>query len=304
MKKYHVILFFALTTSMSAQTFQITSPDGNIRMTINYEKDLFYSVDYKGKTLIGSSPLGFELKGEDPMRSDMSLLKKPETSLKNEAWTPVVKNKHEKISLVWNEAVLSFLENNSDRRRIDIFIRVYDNGVAFSYSLYGARKLGDRQIIRELTGFSLPESSSAWVTEPKPEYRSSQESEFIKKSIKEVKPATVAGLPFLVEVDKQNYIAITEANIDNYPGFYIGSTNNNVPGQVVLTTKLSPLPEEDESGVKARFSDKIQTPWRVIMIGDHPGKFIESEIIHGLNPPCAISDPSWIKPGTLAFSTF
>ena len=301
MKKYHVILFFALTTSMSAQTFQIASPDGNIRMTINYEKDLFYSVDYKGKTLIGSSPLGFELKGEDPMRSDMSLLKKPETSLKNEAWTPVVKNKHEKISLVWNEAVLSFLENNSDRRRIDIFIRVYDNGVAFSYSLYGARKLGDRQIIRELTGFSLPESSSAWVTEPKPEYRSSQESEFIKKSIKEVKPATVAGLPFLVEVDKQNYIAITEANIDNYPGFYIGSTNNNVPGQVVLTTKLSPLPEEDESGVKARFSDKIQTPWRVIMIGDHPGKFIESEIIHGLNPPCAISDPSWIKPGMCAW---
>ena len=301
MKQYHIILFYVLATSVSAQTFQIVSPDGNIRVTINYEKELFYSVDFNGKTLIDSSPLGFELKGEEPMRGDMSLLNKSGATLKKDAWEPVVKNKHEKISLVWNEAILSFIENKGDRRKMDFFIRVYDNGVAFSYSLYGARKLGDRQIVRELTGFSLPESSLAWVTEPKPEYRSSQEDEFIKKSITEVNPATVAGLPFLVEVDKQNYIAITEANIDNYPGFYIGSANNNVPGQVVLTTKLSPLPGEDESGLKARFSEKIQTPWRVIMIGDHPGKFIESEIIHGLNPPCAINDPSWIKPGLCAW---
>ena len=37
---------------------------------------------------------------------------------------------------------------------------------------------------------------------------------------------TVAGLPFLVEVDKQNYVAITEACIDDYPGFYIGKGNS------------------------------------------------------------------------------
>lgn len=64
---------------------------------------------------------------------------------------------------------------------------------------------------------------------------------------------TVAGLPFLVEIDKQNYVAITEAYIDDYPGFYIGVADSKVEGRQMLTTKLSPLPGENEDGVKAAF---------------------------------------------------
>ncbi|NEW81278.1 MAG: hypothetical protein GZ094_02780 [Mariniphaga sp.] len=37
------------------------------------------------------------------------------------------------------------------------------------------------------------------------------------------------------------------------------------------------------------------------MIGDTPGKLIESEIVQNLNAPCAIADPSWIKPGMSAW---
>ena len=55
---------------------------------------------------------------------------------------------------------------------------------------------------------------------------------------------TVAGLPFLVEVDKQNYVAITEACIDDYPGFYIGKGNSAQEGNQVLATRLSPWPGE------------------------------------------------------------
>jgi DUF1680 family protein len=93
------------------------------------------------------------------------------------------------------------------------------------------------------------------------------------------------------------WVALTEAEIDNYAGFYIGT--NGQKNQ--LTTKLSPLPGENEQGVKVRFADDIQTPWRVILIGNNPGTLIESEIIQNLNPPCAIADPSWIKPGMSAW---
>ncbi|MBK7132006.1 MAG: glycoside hydrolase family 97 catalytic domain-containing protein [Bacteroidales bacterium] len=37
------------------------------------------------------------------------------------------------------------------------------------------------------------------------------------------------------------------------------------------------------------------------MIGETPGTLIESEIIQNLNDPCAIKDPSWIKPGMSAW---
>lgn len=301
MKIYIIILFLLQALNMPAQIFQLTSPDKKIQVEVNYENQLSYSVSYQGKTLISNSPLGFEFKDEKPMQANFLLLNTPQTSLKSDSWTPVVKNKHEHISLNWNESVLSFREKDGDCRQMDFYIRAYNNGIAFRYQLYGGRKLGDRKITRELTGFSLPESSVAWVAKYKRNYTSSQESEFEKTPLMEMPTDTVAGLPFLVEIDKQNYVAITEAYINDYPGFYIGATSGSQDGNKMLTTKLSPLPGETEDGIKARFPEKVETPWRVIMIGNNPGKFIESEIISGLNPPCAIEDPSWIKPGMCAW---
>jgi hypothetical protein len=37
------------------------------------------------------------------------------------------------------------------------------------------------------------------------------------------------------------------------------------------------------------------------MIADDPGRLAESNIVVNLNPPCAISDFSWIKPGKTAW---
>jgi len=100
-----------------------------------------------------------------------------------------------------------------------------------------------------------------------------------------------------MEYNDKCWVAITEAKIDNYAAFYIGTNGNKNQ----LSTKLVPIPGEPENGVKVRFSDEINTPWRVIMIGETPGILIESEIIQNLNDPCVIKDPSWIKPGMSAW---
>ena len=298
-----VILFFSLllATGVSAQHFQISSPDGRIQMEVSNEKTLSYSVVYKDKVLVADSPLGFEFKDEKPMQGNFALLNVPQAEARSESWIPVVKNKHEEVLLHWNEMTFNLEEKEGDRRRMDFVVRVYDEGVAFRYQLYGGRKIGNRQITKELTGFSLPADATGWAAKYKRNYTSSQESEFVKTRLNYLPADTVAGLPFLVEVDKQNYVAITEACIDDYPGFYIGKGNSAQEKNQVLATRLSPLPGEKEDGVKARFFEKMATPWRVILVGDHPGRFIETELIHSLNPPCAIEDTSWIKPGMCAW---
>ena len=298
-----ITLFFSLllATGMSAQHLQVSSPDGRIQMEVRNEETLSYSVVYKGKVLVADSPLGFEFKNEKPMQGNFALLNAPQAEAKSESWTPVVKNKHAEAQLRWNEMTFNLEEKEGSRRRMDFVVRVYDEGVAFRYQLYGGRKIGNRQITKELTGFSLPANATGWAAKYKRNYTSSQESEFVKTTLNHLPADTVAGLPFLVEVDKQNYVAITEACIDDYPGFYIGKGNSTQEGNQVLATRLSPLPGEKEEGVKARFFEKMATPWRVILVGNHPGKFIETELIHGLNPPCAIEDTSWIKPGMCAW---
>ncbi|HXN48748.1 MAG TPA: glycoside hydrolase family 97 catalytic domain-containing protein, partial [Bryobacteraceae bacterium] len=44
-----------------------------------------------------------------------------------------------------------------------------------------------------------------------------------------------------------------------------------------------------------------RSPWRVLMIADDPGRLVESNMVVNLNPPSAIADTSWIKPGKTAW---
>lgn len=295
-----LLLFLSIASGLSAQTYTILSPDGNICLDVDLTNGLSYAVSYKDRQIINPSPLGFEFQDEPTMHKGFVLLNSPQTTRKQDSWTPVVKNKHAHIEMQWNETQLTLVEKDGEQRRMDLFFRVYDQGVAFRYQLYSSPKIGNRAITREMTGFSVADHAQAWAATYKPRYTSSQESEFNKVPLAGFNDETLAGLPLLIEVDKKNYLAITEAHIDNYPGFYIGR-GSDVNGQALLTTKLSPLPREKENGIKALFADKIQTPWRVLMIGDHPGKFIESEIIQSLNPPCVIEDHGWIKPGLCAW---
>jgi hypothetical protein len=43
------------------------------------------------------------------------------------------------------------------------------------------------------------------------------------------------------------------------------------------------------------------TPWRVAMVADSLAPLVESTLINNLNPPAAIADTSWIKPGMTSF---
>jgi alpha-glucosidase len=182
-------------------------------------------------------------------------------------------------------------------RVMEFFARAYNDGVAFRFKHFRGAKVGDRQLTRELTTFSIPGNPKAWVVEYKGGYSSSNEAEFFEHPLSYVTDKTIAGMPFLMDYGNNTWLAITEAKIDNYAAFYIGTDGQTNR----LTTKLVPVPGEPEDGVKVRFADEVFTPWRVLMIADNPGKLIESEIIQNLNDPCAIADPSWIKPGMSAW---
>ncbi|MBB6127154.1 glycoside hydrolase family 97 protein [Mucilaginibacter lappiensis] len=299
-----LVIVVSLAVPSFAQIFKLASPDKRTVVEISNHTSLQYTVSSNGLTIIHPSSLGFEFKDEPTIGADMSVTGHVEHSI-NQTWMPVVKTKHQVITDRYNELVLSLAEKSGQMRRMNVYFRVYNDGIAFRYQLFGADKIGDRQITRELTSFNLPALAKAWVADYG-SYTSSQETEFWSRSLNHITEKTIAGLPLLIEVDQRHYAAITEANIDNYPGFYIGSlkTDTNANGQIDLITKLSPLPGENESGVKARFTNNLLTPWRVVMLADSPGKLIESELIQNLNPPCALKDAGWIKPGMSAWDNW
>ena len=288
---YLVVAFYFTVPPLFAQDYLLTSPDSTIVIHLNNSAHLTYDVSYKGKKIVYDSPLGFEFKNEPAMQSGFLITDTRENSI-DETWEPVVKSKHAIVGNHCNELILELREKEELQRIMTVYFRAYNDGVAFRYQLYRSQVPGNRYITKELTGFQFKRDAKAWVAEYKPLYHSSQESEFWPRNLSYVSEKTVAGLPFLIETNDHVFAAVTEAAIDNYPGFYIGASVSEDTSMALLVTKLAPLPGEADTGVKARFADKLFTPWRVIMLADKPGRLIESEIVQNLNKPCAIKDPS------------
>jgi alpha-glucosidase len=298
MKKSIIILAIFLGVIVNAQTVTIKSPDNKIEITISNNDKLIYSVSYNGRAIMNPSQLGFEFKDELPMTGNFTIA---DQSVKNfsETWIPVVKSKHSEIVNDYNEMQIKLKEKSGPMRQMELFIRAYNDGAAFRYKLLRSAREGDRQITKELTTFNIPGDPKAWIVEYGG-YSSSNEAEFFEHPLSYLNEKSVAGMPMLMEYGNNCWVAITEAKIENYAAFYIGT--NGTSNQ--LTTKLVPVPGEPETGVKVRFADEVYTPWRVIMIGETPGTLIESEIIQNLNDPCVIKDPSWIKPGISAWDNW
>jgi len=290
-----VFLVNLMFSQINAQNISVSSPNKSILVSIQNQEKLGYTVRFNDRIIIDNSLLGFELQNE-PLLNGNFVVKEQQIIEINEKWIPVVKSKHAEVLNNCNELRLKLKEKTGLMREMDLFVRAYNDGVAFRYKLYRAEKIGNREITKELTSFNIPGDPKAWIVEYGG-YSTSHESEFFEHKLSYLSEKSIAGLPLLMEYRINCWLAITEANIDNYSAFYIGTNGT----QNQLTTKLVPIPGQPENGAKVRFDDEIYTPWRVIMIGETPGTLIESEIIQNLNEPCAIKDPSWIKPGISAW---
>jgi alpha-glucosidase len=298
MKKIFLFALIGISLAGNSQELSVSSPDNKIKFSLFNSNTLNYSVSFGDREIIGRSVMGFEFRNEPAMIGNFEVISQKSVSM-NETWKPVVRSKHDEILNNYNELHLLLKEKNEQFRELDLFVRAYNDGVAFRFKLKRGVKPGIRQITRELTTFNIPGDPKAWVVEYGG-FATSNEAEFIERPVGYLSEKTIAGMPFLMDYSDNCWVAITEALIDNYAAFYIGT--NGKANQ--LTTKLVPLPGEQEDGIKVRFDDEVYTPWRILMIGPTPGTLIESEIVQNLNEPCAIEDPSWIKPGMSAWDNW
>ncbi len=149
------LIIFIAGTTIYAQEITVKSPDKNISVTINNGEKLTYSVTFNGKVIVNPSPLGFEFKDEPSMTGNFLIL---DQSIENihENWIPVVNSKHSRVTDYCNELHLCLKEKSDQMRQMDLIIRAYNDGTAFRYRLSRAGKVGDRQIVKELTTFMFP----------------------------------------------------------------------------------------------------------------------------------------------------
>ena len=285
-----IFYIFASTQVQAQKAYTITSPNGNITCIFIVEKNgIFYKINFKGTPVIQKSSLGLVFK-EGSFTNNIKI-----TDIKitegNERYTlPVGRTKE--VNDQYRQLVISLQQLQSASLKINIEVRAFNDGIAFRYQL--PQWEGDQTftLLEEKSVFNIagdPVITALFF----PNYTSSHEGVYQKIPVSKIAQDTLIDLPALFQLPGNIYMAITEASLVNYAGMYLSKKGNS------LVSNLSPLPGQTNEKVKASLPH--QSPWRVMLISDRIGTFIESNLLTSLAEPCKIKDLSWIRPGKSTF---
>ncbi len=257
--------------SARAETVQMTSPDGKGVLTVKDDSGrIEYSIAWGGKMIIQPSCLGLEI--GKPMLDGLKIAGVRALGKHDESWRPVYGERAE-IPDRYNS--WEFDVNSGDKKAFTIIVRAYDEGMAFRYRIHG----GYFKVTDEFTEYTLPEGTLAYFT-PR------AQTEYSVLPLRDWPGDGESDRPLLLKLPDGSFACLAEAGVVDY---------------VRTKFKLSP----DKPGtVRAAMYGPVEdvapydAPWRLVMYGEKAGDILEHNyMFYNLNPPCAIKNPSWIKPG-------
>lgn len=243
-------------------------------VSLNQQGVTQYAVQYDGKPLLLESKLGLKLTNGAELEKGMSIIG-TSTHIHDDTWKPVT-GERSTVRDHYNELLVDLGDEASEEVRLQVKFRAYDQGVAFCYSFAAKADGKPFTISEELSQFQFAGDHFCWDTkDPQEVYR--------RVPISEV--GADSERPLLVEVAEGPYVALGEARLVDY-------------ARLRFKSLAQPNTFGIELGSNVTATAPYDSPWRYIMIGDTPGKLLENnDLLPNLNSPCAIADPSWIKPG-------
>lgn len=295
------LLAGAVAAPAAAKTFDVASPDGRLVFRFLIDGDVRYALDRDGRPLIEPSKITLTLEdgrvlGANPRVADARRRSVRDTIL------PAVPEKRAVIPDAFEELTLVFKGGYS------LTARVYDDGAAYrlATSLPGEVKVRAEEAVFRFAGdpFAYIPFASG--------FHMSFESNYTHLPLREVGAARFGFAPVLVEAANGIKVALTEADLRDYPGMFLAG---NDEGRSELRGRFAPYPLEEALKAKSdrallvtKVADYIAVtagrrtfPWRVIAVADRDGALIENDIVYRLAPAAALKDTSWIRPGKVAW---
>ena len=301
MRKILIALLGVLSISGIANAqkrYVLTSPDKQITATITAGDTLTYKVDYKGETILQPSKLMLTFGGLKTFGVKPKVANAKQTSV-DEIIDAVVAQKSSKIADSYNQLTIKF------RRGYAIAFRAYNDGIAYRWQT----TIKGEQIVKdELVEFAFPDKAKLWFPEEKSIY-SHQERKYSYINLSEVGPTRFGSTGMLVDLGKAK-VYLSESDLEEYPGMFLrGSTSK--PNSLIGKFAGYPLEvksKSDRDEVVTQYADFLAKtagsrtfPWRLMVITDNDIKLAESMMVYKLASENRIKDPSWIKPGKVAW---
>ena len=284
-----------VTAAPAAVAIELRSPDGRnaVAITLDTMGRPTYAITRGGSAVIALSPIVLEL-ADDRIGYGMSVTGSERRS--NNIRYPIVVGKAREGRDHYSELTVHFAETTGQRRRMDVIVRAYDDGVAFR-TVLPVQAATEATVVRgEQTNFNFPAAYKCWGFNPG-RFRNSHEGEFDPVDVTRTREHNLFDVPFLCETGKAAF-AIAESDLVDFAGMYL---TGRADGGLGLTTRLSPSIDDPRVAVRTRVGSPIRTPWRVVMLADRAGELAESTLVNTLAAPSRIADTGWIRPGKSAW---
>jgi alpha-glucosidase len=307
-----------LTASAQTGPVVLQSPNGTLEISIATVQrqsvqaaggQLAYRVAFRGQPVLEWSNLGLAFEGS-PALGPTVRIESSQASSQDETWAPVA-GKANPIRNHYNAVMVQTVETAPNGRRLVVEARAYDEGVAFRYVVPEQPSLKDLRILNESTQFRFSKDARTFSLISRG-FETSNEDDYHELAISGLHPEYLVNLPLLVEVPGIAWVGLTEADIEEYSNLFVTASGDRTMAARLairvedINTDANIAPSFDPKADASKVSVIAQTPvrsgWRVLMIADQPGRLVESNMVVNLNPPSAIGDTSWIKPGKTSWN--
>lgn len=280
--------------------YECLSPSGTVRVEVKVDQGVTWSAWYRDKPVLQDCRLSLELSDRTLPPAGAKVLGS-DTATIDEELSPTVPTRSAKFAHKATELTLSFDGG------IDLQVRAYDLGVAYRFA---TQLTGYMEVRNELAEFRFVNAAQVQFPE-ETSFMSHYEREYKALDLSAIADSQFCSLPVLLHTSDNVFAAITDADLYDYPAMFLAGTNGlaltaRFPSAVLATTPEPKQPDRnelltEEASYIAKTDGKRTLPWRVVMLADHPGRWLEDDLVFKLSRPLALEDTSWIKPGKVAW---
>ena len=304
MKAKLFFLFCLISLCASAGNYEVSSPNGKVKVTITTDEGVKWSVDYDGRQVLLPSAIDIRLSQGRKTYGLGKVGKVARHAVNGSFKNPFYKKLN--ISDAYGQLLMYTTE------KFTIEVRAYDDGAAYRLISSNKKPL---TVTDETVEFCFGDDYQAFVpyvndNRGGERYCYSFESYYDEVPLSKMYPDSLAITPLAVCLPDGMKAIVMDAGVENYPGMMLKKGEGNV-----LKAEFAPYPLEQEIGgydrlnlvptkradYIAKFVKQQSLPWRAVVITERDADILNCDMAQRLAPACRIADTSWIKPGKVAW---
>lgn len=287
---------------VQAKNYQVTSPNGKLKITVSDEGDLTWSVTHENTIVLMPSAIALHT-NDGSYGSNVKVSKATNGTTRHEFETPVYRKAIVKDHYNWMTLHCG--------GGFDVRFRAYDDGAA--YQFVTSRK--NLTVYNETSTFEFAGDYKAFIpyvndNRAGERWCYSFESYYDEQNLSAMYSDSLAITPLAICLPGGKKAIIMDAGVENYPGMYLMKGEGNS-----LKAQFPPCPLETTIGGFNRLN-LIPTsraeyiaqrtvaqplPWRAVLVSERDIDLLNNDMAQRLAPPCRLSDVRWIKPGRVSW---